>query len=96
MIIRMGEIAEACDPPPPCAGAVCACAGGGFAGAGVPWLPATCIPFFEPCENGNDFCSQCYSESGCAGGSRAKTGGDPGKRRCERKNGKIECHPVDE
>ena len=92
MVIWMADIAEACEPPP-CVGAVCACAGGGLAGAGIPLFPPTCTPYIEPCNNGNDFCTKCYSDSGCAGGS--KPGGDPGKMKCEMKNGKIKCHLAD-
>ena len=56
-------------------------------------IPPTCVPYIEPCEGGNDLCSTCYSESGCAGGS--KSGGRKGKTTCERKNNAIECRPGD-
>ena len=72
MVIRMGEVVEACEPPP-CMGALCACAGGGFAGSAGPLLEQTCFPFLEPCNNGDALCSQCYSESGCATRNAKKT-----------------------
>ena len=84
MVIRMGEIVEACPPtgPPPCLGAFCACAGGGFTRAGISLYPPTCEAFPEPCSNSTDLCKQCFSESGCAGGS--KTGGRRVLMTCER------------
>merc|ERR1712027_54441 len=68
VVLRMGGVAEACPPsePPPCLTAMCACAGGGFSGAGLPVIPRTCISFFDPCSNSNDLCNQCYRESGCS------------------------------
>merc|ERR1712117_692592 len=64
----MGGVAEACPPsePPPCCTAMCSCAGGGFSGAGIPLLPPSCISFFDPCNNRDQLCNQCYRESGCA------------------------------
>ena len=86
-------VSEACEPPP-CMGAVCACAGGGFSGSAGPLLAPTCIPYLEPCNNGNDLCSTCYGEAGCAGGSKS-AGGSNEPHTCERKNGKIECREGD-
>ena len=92
MVIRMGEIVKAC-PPPPCLGAVCACAGGGFAGTAKPLVAPTCKSFIQPCTNGEDLCSQCFRESGCAGGSKKSGGRSMATRTCERKsrNGTIKC-----
>ena len=73
MVIRMGEIVEACRPPP-CLGAICACAGGGFAGTAKPLVRPTCKPFIRPCRNGDALCKQCFGESGCAGGSKSGGG----------------------
>ena len=89
----MGEIVEACLDPPPCLGAVCACAGGGMAGNAYQIIAPTCIAYIEPCTDSETLCTQCYSESGCADGS--KSGGRKGNTRCERKNNAIECHPED-
>ena len=90
---RMGEIVEACLDPPPCLGAVCACAGGGMAGSAMQIISPYCVPYIEPCTNSAELCTQCYTESGCAGGS--KSGRRKGKTTCERKNNAIECHPGD-
>ena len=91
MVIKMGEIVEACEPAP-CLSAVCACAGGGFVGTAKPLLAPTCEAFFRPCTNSDDLCKQCFGESGCAGGS--KSGGrSKATRTCERKSwgGPITC-----
>ena len=64
MVIRVGNFVEAC-PPAPCLGAVCACAGGGFAGTAMPLFEATCEPLRTlNCNNGDELCTQCFSESG--------------------------------
>ena len=90
MVIRMGEIAEACnDDPPPCWGAVCACAGGGFAGSAGPLVEPTCIPYLDAeCEDADELCDQCLSESGCASGI-AKSGDEP--MTCKKNGGGIKC-----
>ena len=81
----MGEVVEACEPPP-CMGALCACAGGGFAGSAGPLLEQTCFPFLEPCNNGDALCSQCYSESGCA-----TRKGEGKVTTCKVKNDGVKC-----
>ena len=98
MILTVGEIAEACSGPPPCLSAFCSCAiGGGLTRAGVAIIPATCIPFIEPCSNSADLCTQCYSESGCPNNSSSKTVAHKTEMTCERKsgNGPITCRPGD-
>ena len=96
MVIRMGEIVEACSPPP-CLGAICACAGGGFAGTAKPLVAPTCKPFIRPCSNGDALCKQCFGESGCEQewqGYKGKSGdGSKATRTCERKSGDglIKC-----
>ena len=96
MVIKMGEIVEACGPQP-CLGAVCACYGGGLAGLGSGLLgthDAQCLTYMEPCTDGEELCSQCYSENGCPDGSET-TGASRGETTCERKNGNgpIVCRP---
>ena len=97
VVIRMGGVAEACPPsePPPCCTAMCSCAGGGFSGAGIPLLPPSCISFFDPCNNRDQLCNQCYRESGCA---NSKLGdGKPLNMTCNTANkdgtGPVTCTP---
>ena len=96
MVIRMGEIVEAYPITgggmPRCLGAICACAGGGFAGTAKPLVRPTCKPFIRPCSNGDALCKQCFGESGCAGGSKSGDG-SKATRTCERKSGDrlIKC-----
>ena len=95
MVTKMGNIVEACEPglgPLPCFAAVCYCYSGGVvgAGAGLGTQDADCITYIEPCTDGDELCSQCYSEHGCPDGR-----GHVGETTCERKggNGPIVCRP---
>ena len=94
----MREVTEACGPDgptPPCGGAWCHCAGGGFVGAPIQILPYECFPFPENCSNSTDLCNQCKTESGCAGsesksGSSDMTGTYCDKNGCRKRQDKPE------
>ena len=62
LVIRMGEISEACpSEPPPCLGVQCACVGWN-----IPLIAPTCIAFIEPCSDSEDLCTACLSDAGCS------------------------------
>ena len=84
IVISLGDIVEACEPPPPCLSAFCMCGGGGFEGATN--QRHYCDYFFKPCDNGNEICNECFYQSGCLIGR--KTPGSRVAMSCERKDAK--------